>query len=142
MLTFDAPTVAAWVANHAEADPRLTVAAIGWQRDDEITCGVFFENYTGKSITATIAVANGAVMPKEFLRAIFDYPFNAIGCWKMIALVAESNYKSQNLVEKMGFTVEGRISDYYPDGDLIIYSMTKLQCRFLEKEHGEENQDS
>lgn len=139
MLTTDVPSVATWVANMAEADPRLTVGAVGWTRDDEITCGAFYETYTRRSITATIAVAPGAVMPKEFLRAIFHYPFVQLGCEKIVALIAENNWKSQNLVEKMGFVREAVVADYYPEGDLFIYSMMKSQCRFLEKDNGQEN---
>jgi hypothetical protein len=138
MLTTDVPTVATWVANMADADPRLTVGAVGWLRDDDLTCGAFYENYTRRSITATIAVAPGAVMPKEFLRAIFHYPFTQLSCEKIVALIAENNWKSQNLVEKMGFVKEAVVTDYYPEGDLFIYSMTKQQCRFLEKDNGQE----
>jgi len=142
VLTTDIPTVATWVANMAEADPRLTVGAIGWLRDDDLTCGVFYENYTRQSITATIAVAPGAVMPKEFLKAIFRYPFEQLGCEKMFALIAENNWRSQNLVEKMGFVKETVVTDYYPEGDMFIYSMTKRQCRFLEKDDGEKIEDA
>ena len=138
MLTTDIPTVATWVANMADADPRLTVGAVGWLRDDDLTCGAFYENYTHRSITATIAVAPGAVVPKEFLRAIFHYPFVQLSCEKIVALIAENNWKSQNLVEKMGFVKEAVVADYYPEGDLFIYSMTKQQCRFLEKDNGQE----
>jgi hypothetical protein len=138
MLTTDTPTVAIWVANMADADPRLTVGAVGWLRDDDLTCGAFYENYTRRSITATIAVAPGAVVPKEFLRAIFHYPFVQLSCEKIVALIAENNWKSQNLVEKMGFVKEAVVADYYPEGDLFIYSMTKQQCRFLEKDNGQE----
>jgi hypothetical protein len=138
MLTTDVPTVATWVANMADADPRLTVGAVGWLRDDDLTCGAFYENYTRRSITATIAIAPGAVVPKKFLRAIFHYPFVQLSCEKIVALIAENNWKSQNLVEKMGFVKEAVVTDYYPEGDLFIYSMTKQQCRFLEKDNGQE----
>lgn len=136
MLTADLGRVAAWVANRTDADPRMAKVAIGWLRDDDLTAGVFYDYFTGKSITATIAVANGAVMTKEFLFEIFKYPFVTLGVWKLIAYVAESNYKSQTLVEKMGFVKESSIADYYSDGDLFIYTMTRQQCRFLEKNHG------
>ena len=136
MLTADIGRVTQWVANRADADPRMSVAAIGWLRDDDLTAGVFYEHFTGKSITATIAIANRAVLAKEFLFEIFRYPFSRLGVWKIVAHVAESNYKSQAMLEKMGFVKEATITDYYADGDLFIYSMTKQQCRYLEKDHG------
>lgn len=138
MLTNDVRTIAPWVANRTESNPNVAQAAIGWLRDDDLVCGVTYDNYTGKSITATIAVEPAAVLPKSFMWAIFDYPFKQLGVWKMLAYVAESNYKSRALVEKMGFTQETVITDYYPDGDLLIYSMNKEQCRWLEKDNGQE----
>ena len=138
MLTLNNPDTLKWVAAATEADPRIASAAIGWLRDDEHTCGVFYENFTGSSITATIAVSPGAVMPKEFLRAIFAYPFEQLGCRKILALVAEDNHKSRTMLEKMGFTAEAVVMDYYPDCDLIIYALPKQLCRFLEKDDGQE----
>jgi hypothetical protein len=138
-LIADLPRVAEWVARQCEADPRSASAAIGWLRDDDLTAGVFYEDFTGASITATIAMAPGAVMPKDFLWTIFDYPFNQLGVEKMVALVAENNWKSKNLVEKMGFTEEARIGCYYPAGEaMIIYTLSKGLCRFLEKDNGQE----
>lgn len=136
MLTFNSPETVAWVANQCEADPRLASAAIGWLRDDEHTCGVFYDNFTGSSITATIAIAPGAVMPKEFLRAIFAYPFEQLGCRKIVALVADDNHKSKTMLEKMGFVIDAVVPDYYPDSSLIIYALSKPLCRYLEKNDG------
>lgn len=138
-LCYDLPRVTLWVANKAEADPRCSVAAVGWERDGELTAGVFFEIYTGKAITATIAVEEGALFPKELLLEMFKYPLIDLGCWKIIALVAESNYKSQRLVERLGFSKEAVVADYYSDGDLFIYSITRDKCRYLEKQNGQEN---
>ena len=138
MLTLNNPDTLKWVADATEADPRIASAAIGWLRDDEHTCGVLYENFTRSSITATIAVSPGAVMPKAFLRAIFTYPFEQLGCQKILALVAEDNHKSRTMLEKMGFIAEAVVMDYYPDANLIIYSLSKQLCRFLEKDDGQE----
>ena len=137
MLTSDVPRVAAWVAEKVGAPKNDAQSAIGWTRDDEITCGVFYEHFTGASITATIAIAPGAVMPKDFLWAIFDYPFNQLNCEKIVALVAENNYRSVHLLGRMGFIREASISDYYPAGEaMIIYTLTRQDCRFLGEPNG------
>lgn len=140
MLTTDLPTVVSFVCAAVEAplpDPQLT-AAIGWLRDDEVVAGVIYEHFTGASITATIANAPGAVLVPGFMRAIFKYPFQQLGVNVIIAFVSESNWKSRNLLEKMGFTQETKVIGAYPDGDMLIYTMSAAQCRWLEKENGQE----
>lgn len=134
MLTTSLPDVVKFVCQAVEAalpDPQLS-SAIGWMRDDEVVAGVVYEHFTGASITATIAVAPGAVVVKEFMREIFSYPFKRLGVNLIIAFVAESNWKSRNMVEKMGFTKETEVVGAYPDGAMLIYTITPAKCRWLE----------
>lgn len=137
MLTTDLARVTEWVSRNCESNAAAATAAIGWMRDDEITCGVYFEDFTGASITVTLAVAPGAVVPRTFLWAIFDYPFNQLGCDKIIAYVAGNNFRSRNLISKAGYVEEASIANYYPAGEpMVIYSMTKAMCNFLENDDG------
>ena len=134
MLTKNLPMVASFVCKAVEAplpDPQLS-SAIGWLRDGEVVAGVIYEHFTGASITATIAVAPGAVMVKEFLREIFSYPFKTLNVNLIMAFVAESNWKSRNTVERMGFKREAEIAGAYPDGAMLIYTITPANCRWLE----------
>ena len=139
MLTNDLALVAPFVANavgcpiHDRGN-----AALGWIRDDEVIAGVMYEHYTGASIEATIAVAPGAVLVPGFVKIIFDYPFKQLGVNLILISVAESNWKSRSLVEKLGFKKEAEIVGVYPDGAKIIYTMTPSQCRWLENENGQE----
>lgn len=130
MLTTDLPLVAAWVSNRAEADPRGVAAAIGWLSEGKLVAGATYEDYTGGSITATIAIEQGVIV-KQFLRFIFEYPFRQLNVGKIFAMVAQTNSPSRRLVEKMGFEQETVLKDYYSCEDLIVYSMTAEQCRFL-----------
>lgn len=137
MLTTNLPDVVKFVTEMADAaipDPNRSVG-IGWERDGEVVAGVVYENYKGASIEAGIAVASGAVITKEFLWAIFDYPFNQLKVGLVIVYIAESNWKSRNLAERMGFELETRIVGAYPDGDMLIYTMTAGNCRWLESKH-------
>ncbi len=143
MLTSDYRAVATFVQVLTDCSlPEEGGAAIGWVRDDSITCGVLYEHFTGRSITATIAKANGAVIPPGFLRAIFDYPFKQLNCEKILAYIEETNWKSRQLVERMGFKEEAKVSNVFPEGDMIIYTVTAEECRYLENEDGQENKDS
>jgi len=143
VLTSDFPRVAAFVADRAQcAVPSSGSAAIGWLRDEDLVAGVLYEHFTGASITATIALEPGAVMVRQLLWAILHYPFKQFGVDKVLAFVNESNWKSRTWLEKAGFTLETQVGDVYPDGAMMIYTMTKARCRWLEKENGQEIKDS
>jgi L-amino acid N-acyltransferase YncA len=139
MITTDRDLVSKWVGNMCEADFRSAVAAIGWTRDDDLTCGVMYEHFTGRSITATIAAAPGAVWPRQFLRAIFDYPFKQLNVQKILAYIEEANWKSCALVERMGFSVEAKVQHVFPSGAMLIYTVTADKCHWLESENGQED---
>jgi len=93
--------------------------------------GVVYENYNTVSVTAHIWVKDGAVASKEWWAAIFDYCFNQLGIHKLIGQVYSTNEKARRLDEKMGFVLEATIKDYCLEGDLLMYTMTKEQCRIL-----------
>ena len=61
----------------------------------------------------------------------FDYPFNQLGVKKLIGQVPSSNLKALEFDKKLGFKEEARISDVFPDGDLIVLSMRREDCRWL-----------
>ena len=88
------------------ADDRCSIpsdgSGIGWPRDEEIICAAMYEHYTGRSITASIAKAPGAVIPPSFIRAIFDYPFVQLGCTKILAYIEDTNWKSGDWSRRWG----------------------------------------
>ena len=140
MITTDFNSVANWVAGKVGSPiPSHGGAAIGYARDGDILCGVMYEHFTGPCITATIVLDKGSVMPREFLRIIFDYPFNQLGCEQMLAYIAEDNWRSRRLVEHMGFHEVARIEGVFPTGAMLVYMMKKGTCRFLGERYGQEN---
>lgn len=68
---------------------------------------------------------------KEFLFAIFDYPFNQLGCKRVTGLVPSDNLRAQEVNEKLGWKRETVLKDYFLDGDGIVYVMRKEDCRWL-----------
>lgn len=141
MIVTDFDLVSEWVSWMTDCSIPREGTAIGWWSGGSLTCGVMYEDFTGSCITATIAVRDGITVPPGFIRKIFDYPFNQAGCKKILACVAEMNLKSRALVERMGFVKEAVIFDAFPDGAMIIYSVTRELCRYLEKEHGKEDEN-
>jgi len=75
-------------------------------------------------------------MSKTFLATIFDYPFVQLGVNKLIGPTNSSNEDAIRFNCKLGFTEEARIKDAFPDGDMVLLTLTKDKCRFLGEKYG------
>lgn len=104
-------------------------SAIGLKKDDKIVAGVIYEHWNGKSIVCHMAVEGR--LTRDFIWTIFDYPFNQCDVEKIISPVASSNLNSVKLVLNMGFEEEARISNAHPTGDLVFYTLNRVNCRFI-----------
>jgi RimJ/RimL family protein N-acetyltransferase len=110
-------------------------AAIGLVKNDKIVAGVIYENWNRKSIMTHIAIEGR--LTRSFISAIFHHAFVTCGVNKIISPVNDTNTKSASLVENMGFVAEGRLKDCSPDGDIILYTLKKSDCRFLGERYGQ-----
>lgn len=110
--------------------PSTMAQCIVCVEDGTPIAGVVYDGYNGQVITAHIWVEK--TPSREWLAAIFDYPFNKLGVHKIIGEVNSSNNSAAKLDEHFGFRLEGVIKSYFEgDSDLMIYTMTKDQCRIL-----------
>lgn len=108
--------------------------AIGLIKDNKLIAGVIYENWNRRSIMCHIVVEGR--LTRLYVGAIFNYAFNVCNVEKIIVPVESHNLKSIKLIKNMGFTEEGRIKDSQPNGDIILYTMTKGDCRFLGDRYG------
>ena len=108
--------------------------SIGLKKNGEFVAGVIYENWNRRSITCHIAISGR--LTSRYLAVIFDYPFNVCDVKKIIVPVDATNSKSVTLVEKMGFTEEARIKDGMADGDMILYTLAKEDCKYLGERYG------
>lgn len=105
---------------------------IGLEVDGELIAGVLFDSWNGASMYVHIAALPGRVWAnREFLRICFAYAFQQVQCKKLIGMAGSKNFKARRFDEHIGFVLEATLKDAHPDGDLIIYTMTKEQCRWL-----------
>lgn len=136
MIILDTRVVAPWVMERANCSISSDCQTIGQISEGALVAGVMFEHYTGSCVVGTIAVEPGYAMSREFVRAIFDYPFRQLDCDQMLAYVSASNSRSKSLLEHMGFGLVATVPGVYPE-DMQIYLMKRDQCRFLETENGQ-----
>ena len=108
---------------------------VGLETMGRITACAGYGDYNGASIRVHLAV-EGKITP-EFLWYGFYYPFEQLGVKKLIGLVSSSNVRALRLDKHFGYVHEATIKDAAPDGDLLILTMTRDQCRFLKgSKHG------
>jgi RimJ/RimL family protein N-acetyltransferase len=101
----------------------------------ELMGGVLLSYWTGfnGSVSMHTAGFHPRWVNRVMLWVCFDYPFNQLRVRKIFGQVPEDNDKALRFNEHLGFKVEGKISDVYPDGDMILMSMYRADCRFLNR---------
>lgn len=70
-------------------------------------------------------------MNRDYLWYVFYYPFEQLRLKKIICPIESTNEICCRFVEHIGFVLEATLKDAAPKGDLLIYSMTKDQCKWL-----------
>lgn len=134
-LEFDLETVYQFVRERIDGGIARVegMRAIGLRRDGELVAGVVYEGYNGKNIWMHVAAVPGARwMSRDYLHAVFAYPFLVCGVDRVSGYVNESNTQAKRFDEHLGFEQEARLRGAAPDGgDVIVYTMWRDQCRFL-----------
>ena len=102
---------------------------VGLKRNGIIVAAAMFDHYLGNSIQIHIAI--DGPLTRECPFVAFDYPFRQAQVKKLLAHIDSTNEKSIHFAERTGFTKEACIQDGGRYADLLIYSMTKEQCRYL-----------
>ena len=124
--------VAPWVGARTGDDFQAGVtASLGvMDENDNLVAGVVYDHLTGPCVTATIAV-EGKCLPRNMIRAMFNYPYKYLGVRKILVYVSEVNYKSVELAKRLGFKVEATIKDVYVEGDMLVLSLLKQDCIWI-----------
>jgi len=130
--------VGRWVADKTTELYNVDSAAIGLQKDNKITAGVVYQDYCETTIVCHIRI-EGRVN-KQFLKAIFNYPFDQLEVEKIIVPITQENEKSIHLVKNMGFKEEARISR--SNGDIVFFTLHKKDCKFLGERYGKSSQST
>lgn len=136
MIVFNDPIFAAMVvhaANVADFNP-LRDPSISNVVGGKLLGGVVFQDCTGPG--GSIVVHFAGLLPGWINRAMlwntFHFAFNTVGVKKVIGKVHENNYKSIKLCLHLGLQIETAIKDVYPNGDALIMSMYRDDCKWLD----------
>jgi hypothetical protein len=132
-IILDLDRVGPWVSSRTGGTYSPTDVGIGLEKDGVLVAGTLFDSYLGNSMCVHLAGDGKDWLNREFLHVCFDYPFNQAKIKKLIGLVDSTNTQARKFDEHIGFVLEATIKDAGRHGDLLIYSMTRQQCRYLKE---------
>lgn len=141
-LCFDAEEIGPWVCDGTGGtwvSGRGT--AIGRKVGGRLVAGVLYEDWNGANVSCHIR-GDGNWANREFLWAIFAYPFNQLGVRRLTGLVDSANKVANEFNLRLGFVLECSLVGATPSGNLNIYRMTRDECRFLRLPHGQVEKSS
>lgn len=93
--------------------------------------GCIYQEFTGASVRIYSAGFTRKWVSPAFVAMSFDYPFNRLGCDKLIAIGHSKKRSALEIIRRLGFIEEAKISMAYMDGDMVILTMLRPQCRWL-----------
>lgn len=128
--------VVEWIAQvNRHCGPYPNAVGIGVAKNGQLLGGFVFCNYRGVSVelhTASIGSKNWVT--REWLHVVFDYAFRQMQVKKIFGIISAGNADVLKFGLKMGFEVETRIKDVFPNGDALVVCITPEMCRWINYE--------
>lgn len=131
LVTENQKELISWICKKLDGDAVDNLRCIGQKIDGEIKAVASYSNFQGKSCNFSLA-GEGNFMNKDFLWAMFDYPFNILKLKVIIATISGNNKKSLKLSRHLGFEEVANIADAHKDGNLVIMTMRRENCKWLQ----------
>lgn len=116
----------------------IPIEHLGKVRDmDHVAVAVGFDGWVGRTCCMHTVIQMPEKLNREMIRESFDYIFNTCQMQCVLGLVDSTNTSAVKFDTRLGFKEVHRISQGGIDGDLIVFSMTRADCRWLkEKPNG------
>ena len=108
-----------------------TTQCIGQLKDGNLVAVAGYTNFMPKACEIHIGSVGEHWANKDFIWAVFDYPFNKLGLSVILGQICADNTEALKLNRHLGFKVVAEIPDAHMSGDLVIMAMKKEECRFL-----------
>ena len=102
-------------------------------KDDGTPAAVcLYTDFNSVNVFGSVAAEPGKHwLNRDFLWYCFRYPFIQMGVNRITSFVASTNEEAIRFDTHLGFTLEATLKGAHPDGDLLVMTMHKDQCRWL-----------
>jgi RimJ/RimL family protein N-acetyltransferase len=112
--------VADWAARQlgiAAFGPCTTIAVV---RNFEIVAAAVFHDYRPPNIEISFVTTDRAWSTPQFVHAVFQYPFDQLGCKRLTSITSASNQRARAFLCRLGFRQEGIHPEALPEGETAI----------------------
>ena len=133
IVTAHQDVLASWLCHRIGYMPSQNIRCIGNVRDGQIVGVIGYDGYNGASVQMHVAGTPGWVN-RSILFAAFDYPFKRLHCEMVIGLVPSGNKEAIRFNERLGFQLENELHGAHPDGSLLLMTMRRNDCRWIDNE--------
>jgi hypothetical protein len=132
MIVFGDLTHGVMIARGAQTgfDPNVDGCVARTSGDGQLLGGFVVTNYNGAIAMVHMAGSPGWCSPR-LMWVLFDYSFNYLKLRRLLCTVGSKNLTSLDQVKRAGFVYEHTIKDGTPDGDLVMLSMSRPNCKWL-----------
>lgn len=120
-----------WMAVQKGAPCTDMIQTIGLEKDGDLIAVAGYNCFSGSTCQQHLTIARGEKVIRKFVWFIYFYPFVQLGIKMLIAIMPEDNANIVRLAKNAGFIEKYRIDGDHPDGDLILCTLKKSDCRFL-----------
>lgn len=93
--------------------------------------GCVYYTWNHKNVFMHSAADDPRWLNRSYLNYLFDYAFNICEVERITGLVDEDNVHAQQFNERIGFSLETRMKNACPSGDILIYVMYKDSCKWI-----------
>lgn len=134
MLIFGQPVIE-WMREMKPSEfGSLHGEAIGWHNGKGLVAGVAYTDFNGVNICMHVVGLGSKWLNREYLYTCFDYSFNKCKVRRVTGLVGEGNLEARRFDEHLGFKLETTLRDAHPTGNLLVYRMTRPECRWISQD--------
>lgn len=125
------------LGTHFDAGTAVTLTSL--DQRDKILAVVIFSRFTKSNCEVTLVVGDRAGGTRHLIRACAVYAFVQCALRRVTAFIAVDNEVSLKQAQRLGFGIEGRARDWFPQGDAFILGLLRDDCiaRWLKELHGQ-----
>ncbi len=110
-------------------DPRLTSWIAQVSEAGEVEAVVLFTGWSDANVFMSVAADKPGT--RAFVKAVFEYAFNTLGCHRVTMMARTNNTNSSELHKRLGATHEAILKGFYGAEDAACSRILKSECRWI-----------